>query len=374
MKILHITKKYPDIMGGDSTVVESLEKYQKKKGHQVYILTSNCDEIKKSPQVTKYALKIDALYLDRINLNRIISLFILLFYSFFYLKKIKPDIVHSHSPELGFILSFACKLYGIPVINTCHGVTFSDKNYSFIKRKLEEFFLKYGYFKKIITVNASSLKDFKKSNINNVDYLPNGVDLDEFQKKRHKINKKVIFLFVGRVEADKGLSYLIDAADRLKRIEKNFELLLVGTGIDQNFFQDLVNELNLSDYIKFLGKKNKDELMACYYNADVFILPSLHEGFPMTILEAWAAELPVIVTDVGGIRTICINKENALIIPPKNPEKISAAMTELIKDKELRRKLGKNGRSLVEEKYNWGKIIKDVDKIYEDVLCNSIKK
>src|SRR3989337_1473825 len=118
MKILHVTKKYPDIRGGDSTVVAGLEKYQKKMGHKVYILTSNCSEIRQSLTVTKYALKIDSLNLDRINLNRIISLFILFFYSFFYLKKIKPDIVHSHSPDLGFILSFPCKVYKIPIINT----------------------------------------------------------------------------------------------------------------------------------------------------------------------------------------------------------------------------------------------------------------
>ena len=368
MKILHVTKKYPDIMGGDSTVVAGLEKYQKKMGHKVYILTSNCSEIRQSLTVTKYALKIDSLNLDRINLNRIISLFILFFYSFFYLKKIKPDIVHSHSPDLGFILSFPCKVYKIPIINTCHGITFSDMHYSFTKRKLEEFFLKYACFKKIITVNKNSLDDFKKLKIKNVNYLPNGIDLDQFQKKRSNINRKTVFLFVGRIELEKGLKYLISAVNELRKKENNFELLLVGKGVDQVYFKDLVNTLSLTDYIKFLGKKNKNEVIDYYYRSDVFVSSTLHESFPMAVLEAWAARLPVIITNVGGVSAICIDKENALIVPPENSKKISDAMTTLIKDQKLRRKLGENGKKLVEEKYGWDMISKEIEFIYEEII------
>ncbi len=368
MKILHLTKKYPDIMGGDSTVVASLEKYQKKMGYQVYILTSNCSEIRKSPTITKFGLKIDSLNLDRINLKRIISLFILFFYSFFYLKKIKPNIVHSHSPDLGFILSFACRVYKISIINTCHGTTFSDKHYSFIKIKTEEFFLKYGGFKKIITVDKNSLKDFEKLKINNVVYLPNGVDLDQFQNKRYKKNNKTIFLFVGRIETEKGLKYLIHAVNELKNTDKKFKVFLIGVGLDQDYFKKLVIKMNLTGYIKFIGKKNKNDTLDYFCRADVFILPSLHEGFPLTLLEAWAAELPVIITMVGGIPTICINKENALIIPPEDPKKICETMISLIEDQKLRRKLGKNGRKLVESKYAWESISKQINNIYQEVI------
>ncbi len=368
MKILHITKKYPDIMGGDSTVVAGLEKYQKKMGHRIYILTSNCSEVRKSTTVTKYGLKIDTIDLDRINLKRIISLFILFFYSFFYLKRTKPDIVHSHSPDLGFILSFPCKLYRIPIINTCHGITFSDMHYSFIKRKLEEFFIKYSNFNKIITINKSSLSDFRKLAIRNINYLPNGVDLDLFQKKRHNINRKTIFLFAGRIEKEKGLDHLIHAVNKLKEKEKGFKVLLIGKGVDQKYFQDLVIALKLTGYIKFLGKKEKDEVIDHYYKSDVFISPSLHETFPMTVLEAWAAKLPVIISDVGGVSAICNNKENAIIIPPEDPKKISEAMITLIKDPKLRRKLGENGRKLVEKNYRWDKIVKEVESIYKDII------
>jgi glycosyltransferase involved in cell wall biosynthesis len=368
MKILHITKKYPNIMAGDSIVVAGLEKIQREMGNQVFILTSNCDEIIKSPTITKFGLKIDALYLDRINLNRIMSLLILFFYSFIYLKKINPDIVHSHSSDLGFIMSFACRSYNIPIINTCHGITFTDKNYSFIKRKIEEFFLKFAGFSKIITVDKNSINDVRKLKINNVGYLPNGVNLNQFKNKKHKRNNKVIFLFIGRIEKDKGLEYLIKAVNKLKESNKNFQVWLVGIGLDQNYFRKLVIRLNLTEYIIFWGKKKTKEVIDYYYKADVFILPSLHEGFPLTILEAWAAELPVVTTNVGGISGVCVNKKNSLIIPPKNFKEITKAMLTLIENKSMNKNIGKNGRKLVEEKYGWEKIAKRIDAIYKDVI------
>lgn len=368
MKILHVTKKYPDIMGGDSTVVACLEKYQKKIGHQVYILTSNCNEIRKSLRVTKYGLKINALGIDRINLNRIISLFILFFYSFFYLKKIKPDIIHSHSPDLGFILSFTCKLYKIPIINQCHGVSFSYKQSTSAKRIIEKFCLKYSKFNKIITVDKNSLSSFKKINIKNVIYMPNGVELEKFNEEKKKNTNKTIFLFVGRLEKQKGLMYLIEAINILKAKDSKFEVHLIGEGSEEVYLKKLVSKFDSKKYIKFLGGKTFQEIAAYYTDSDVFILPSIWEGFPLTLLEAWAARLPVIITNVGGITKICANKENALIIPSKDSKKVSEAMMTLIKDQNLRRKLGENGRKLVEKKYNWENITKEVEKIYKEVL------
>jgi glycosyltransferase involved in cell wall biosynthesis len=368
MIILHITKKYPDIMGGDATVIAGLVKYQKKEGHKVIVLTSNCNEVKNSSTIIKYGLKIDSIDLDKINLKRIISGILLFFYLFFYLKRIKPDIVHTHSPELGFISSSLCKLYNIPIINTCHGITFNDKGYPYIKRKLEEFLLKYGYFNKIITANKNSLNDFSKSRIRNVDYLPNAIDLELFQNRRYNVNKKTIFLFAGRIEKEKGLNYLIHAVNKLRKKENNFKVFIIGKGVEQNYFEDLVIELKLNNHIEFLGKKNKDEVIDYYYKSDVCILPSLHETFPITVLEAWAARVAVITTKVGGISAICINRENVLMVPPGDSKGISEAMITMIKNPELRKKLVENGRKLVENNYEWDKMAKKIESIYRGIF------
>ena len=100
----------------------------------------------------------------------------------------------------------------------------------------------------------------------------------------------------------------------------------------------------------------------------MFISPSLHETFPVTVLEALAAKLSVIISNVGGVSAICNNKENAIVIPPKDPKKISQAMITLIENPELRRKLVDNGRNLVDKNYGWDKIVKKIESIYKEII------
>ena len=138
------------------------------------------------------------------------------------IKKIKPDIVHSHSADLGFILSFACRLYKIPIINQCRGVSFPYEQNTSPKRIIEKFCLKYSKFNKIITVDKNSLSSFEKANIRNVIYIPNGVDIERFVEKKIRNTNKIKFLFVGRLEKQKGLPYLIKAVNILKTKESQY--------------------------------------------------------------------------------------------------------------------------------------------------------
>lgn len=367
MRILHVTKKYPNALGGDAITSMNLEKQQKKLGHEVFILTTNCDEIIDKPNVIKFGLKDLAQNWDFVSYKRLLSSLILFFSSFSLIKKIRPDVIHSHTTDLGFIVSFACKLYKIPIINQCHGVFFFYKQTKLIKRIVEKFCLKYSKFNKIVTVDKNSLLLFKKVNIKNVNYIPNGVDLEKFNKKKVKKTNKTIFLFVGRLEKEKGLIYLIKAINILKAKDSKFEVHLIGKGSGEAYLKELVSKFNFKKYIKFLGKKTFQEITSYYANSDIFILPSIHEGFPLTLLEAWASRLPVIITNVGGISKICTNKKNALIIPSQSPEKIAEAMLLLIKNKKMREKLGENGRKLVEEKYNWENVTKKFINIYKNL-------
>ena len=366
MKILHITKKYPEALGGDAIYVYNLESQQKKAGHNVFILTSNCPEILKKENVFKFGLKDSAPNQDKITILRIISLFILSFSCFKCLKKLKPDVIHSHSADLGFFSSIPARLLRIPVINTCHGVSFPDEQYNFTKRFAEKFFLKYGGFKKIITVDKSSLDFFKEAGISNTIYIPNGVDLERFDFKRieRKDNQKTRFLFVGRLEGEKGLKYLFYAVSRLKEENRSFEVLLVGSGSQEKKLLELAKELEIEEYVQFEGRVDMNHIIDFYHQSDIFLLPSIHEGLPLSLLEAWAAGLPVITTNVGGMAKICENEKNALIVTAKDSEALFDSMLRLIRDEELKRKLGENGRKLIEEKYSWDKITDKVISVY----------
>ena len=371
MKILHIAKKYPEAVGGDAVVVSNLETEQVGRGHEVFILTSNCPEIKEKENVFKFGLKDISHNLDRITIRRVISSIILLFWGFKCVRRLKPDVIHSHSVDLGFAISLSARLYRIPVVNTCHGVTFPDKQYSFIKRFAELFFLKHAGFKKIIAVDKTNLKDFEEAKIKNGVYVPNGVDIGRFDKEKsgRKKNQKIRFLFVGRLEKQKGCKYLIRATKILVEKTKNFDIILVGAGSQREILENLTKENKLGSYVTFLGRVGDEKLRELYCTSDVFVLPSLWEGLPLTLLEAWAAKLPVIVTNVGGIPDVCVDGENAFIVRPKDPENIVEAMLRLIEDEELRRRIGKNGEELVRRKFSWEKIAMGTLNLYDEILA-----
>lgn len=368
MRILHVTKKYPNALGGDATGSSNLEREQTKLEHKVFILTTNCDEILDKENVIKFGLKSNYQDWDNLSWKRFISTWILIFSAFSLIKRIKPDIVHSHSAELGFILSFPCKYYGVPIINQCRGVSFPYPQNTLIRRIIEKFCLKYGKFNKIITVDANSLKFFEEENIKNVIYLPNGINLSEFNLKNSK--EKEGFIFVGRVEEEKGIGDLIEAVKILNKKGTKFKIKLVGDGKHIEFYKDKIRRLDLGDYFQFLGRLNHKETIKNYFKSKIFILPSHQEGFPNTMLEAWGASLPVIITNVGGISKVCKNKENSIIIPPKNPKKIAEAMLTLIRNRRLIEKMGKNGRKLVERKYNWVKVSNELIKLYQGLDYN----
>ncbi|NQE53174.1 Trehalose synthase [ANME-1 cluster archaeon GoMg3.2] len=370
MKILHLTKKYPDAFGGDAVIVSNLEEEQTKLGHKISILTPNCPEIRVQENVFKFGLRDKAPNLDRLTIRRFLSLFILFFSGFKYLGRLKPDVIHTHSADLGFFIAISAKLYCIPVVNTCHGVSFPDKQYSFIKRFAERFFLKHAGFKRIIVVEKSILKFFDDAGIENGVYIPNGVDIGRFAKEKTviKTDKKVRFLFVGRLEEQKGCRYLIQATKILIAETQNFVIIIVGEGSQRAILDNLTEENNLGHYVTFLGSVEEEKLIELYCTSDVFILPSIWEGLPVTLLEAWSAELPVIVTNVGAIRDICVDEGNGLIVRPKDPESIADAMLRMIEDEELRMKLAKNGAELVRREFSLETMVTSTLELYEEVI------
>ena len=365
MNILHVTKKYPPLIGGDATVVQSLETEQKKLGHTVFVLTSKTVKTEESPNVYSFGIVDDIYNLDKITLKRIISLISLFFLSFFLIRKIKPAVIHTHSSDLGFVFSFAARLSRIPVINTCHGVTFTDKQYSAVKRMIEKFFLKYAFFSAIITVDETTLPAFNNAHIKSVTYIPNGVDINFFTAipKNHK-EEIFTFLFVGRLEKQKGVIFLIEAVKLLVSSQKNFKVLIIGEGSLRDTLQSHVSKYQLEDFIIFIGKKDKVQLREYYQQANVFVLPSLWEGFPLTILEAWASGVAVITTKVNGIPAICTDKKNALLISKENPQELSIAMKMLLDNRNVAESLGQQGSILVNKYFSWQTITDEILKVY----------
>lgn len=370
MRILHITKKYPNAIGGDATCVFHLEKYQQKKGYKVFILTTNCDEIVANDNLYKFGLCGMPYDWDQITLKRIISLLFFIPRSLVVIRKIKPDIIYSHSADLGFIGSLWAKLLKIKITNICHTLNFPYKFISKVKRYPELISLKYGFFNKIITVDPNNIKFFHNYSIRNCQYLNiYGVDIEEFERVNRNIDlsekrKYKRIIFVGRLDHLKGLDYLIESAAELKNSLDYFEVWIIGDGPYKKHLKEISHKLEVEKYIKLFNTiTSREELFKMYCLADIFVLPSLLESFPLSMLEAWAANLAVVITNVGAISKICKDGENALIIQPRDAKSLSLALLKLIKDDNLCKKIGTNGKNLVKEYFAWDIVLRNLEKI-----------
>ena len=363
MKILHVAKKYPNALGGDATVVQNLEREQTKNGNRVFILTTNCDEIINKKNLIKFGLKDTPPNLDKITVKRLISLIDLRLKFPNILRKIKPDVVHCHSIDMGYIISPVCKKFNIPIVNQFHTGLFMLKDSDNKRGILEKYFINKSKFDKIISVNPNDVENNKSLRIR---YIPNGISLSEFNGQKKKKNIIFTLLFVGRIDKLKGLTYLFEAISQLKSKSIRLKLNIVGGGNGINFYKNMVNDLSLEDYITFSGKKFGKDLKEAYNKSDVFILPSLDEGFPVSLLEAWSTKTPTIITSVGAVSKICTNNYNALVIGSRDTNKITKAIQHLIGNPKLREKLAKNGLKEV-KKYSWKKITWDIEKIYLEI-------
>jgi glycosyltransferase involved in cell wall biosynthesis len=371
MRILHITKKYPPVLGGDATYVAELEKQQLLSGHEVFIIAANSRESRnKKSSLFTFGILDYSRNLDRVNLKRVISLVIFAFSAFSIVKKIRPAAIHVHSVDLGIIVSIVGLVLGIPVFITCHSVLFPYKREFPVRGELDYFLLKAARYSKIITVDSSSLSAFKSKGFRNYLFLPVGVAVEEFPEKeksgRPAVKEQPRIIFVGRLEKVKGLDVLLSAARIIHEDGVDFQLLIVGEGSYEPALRGICRQYGLESCVSFLGPVyDRNKLISLYLSADIFVLPSLREWCPVVLFEAWAAELAVIATKTGSIPDIAEDMQNCILVPPQDVFSLSLALRRLLSDETTRQSLAEQGRRLVEREFSWKVLAKKLERIYQ---------
>lgn len=288
----------------------------------------------------------------------------------FRLKK-EYDLIHAHAYYAAYPAKILHFLRGKPVLFTVHGIALQARGemdsgfMSDIKSFMERitlFNLKYDCE---ISVDSSILK-YKNVN-KSIEIIPNGVDVDKFDKIKTEKTDKFKILYVGRLHPQKGLKYLIRAAKKIIQNNPEVEFHLIGSGSLEQELRREVKETGLSDYFKFKGEVFNEDLIREYKSADLFVLPSIYEGQPLTLLEAWAAKLPVVATDVGGNKDFIQEGVNGYLVEPRNPEKLAEAITEAMENEDLG-EMGLNGYNLVKDNYTWDKVAERVYGIYNEMV------
>lgn len=275
------------------------------------------------------------------------------------LLKEQPDVVHTHLNAITYAVPAAIKAKIKVKVHTVHNIATQDGD------KITRLICKWFYRrKKVVPVALSSLiKDtiIKEHNLDDkaVPVIYNGIDLTKCKvKNSYETNEKFTFLHVGRFEQQKNHIGLVKAFKIFNDKFKNSRLLLIGDGGEINAVKEYVSQNNLSDCIDFLGLKTN--VYDYLFDADAFVLPSIFEGMPITLIEAMGTGLPIIASRVGGVPDMIKDNENGLLTSLDENE-IALAMEKVYLDKEFRFKIG-------------NKALIDSEKFSSNIMaCNYVK-
>lgn len=202
---------------------------------------------------------------------------------------------------------------------------------------------------------------------------PCGINMDKFTYREHynlKSASNIKILTVARLEREKGLIYGIMAISKLGKNNPKLKLRysIIGQGPLKNTLKKLIKKLNLNKIVCLLGPMQHREVIKEMRRSHLFILPSIQEGLPVSILEALSTGVPVITTSVGGIPEVIHDNKSGFLVPQKNPDALAKKIEYLIKNQELCSKAILNGRKIIEEKYDIRKLNKQLVGIYKSLI------
>ena len=319
-----------------------------------------------------------SIFYDIISLLKLVKVF----------KKENPIIVHSITPKAGLLSMIAARIARVPIrVHTFTGLIFPEKS-GFLKYLLIYMDRLLCYFATNVYPEGNGVKkDLIKYNITSKPLSIigngniNGIDLNFFSKKnisndsqlklKNKLNlnsNDFIFIYIGRIVADKGINELIIAFENISKKDVNIKLLLVGSFESEldPLKKSTIDSIFNNNKIIYCGFQN--DVRPYYSIADSLVFPSYREGFPNVVLQAGSMGLPSIVTDINGCNEIIINEYNGLIIRPKNITDLENAMLRMFHDTEILKKCSSNSRSLIIRKFEQKKYWQSLLSEYNNLL------
>ena len=387
MKILHVVPSFAPCFSHGGVVNASYEiaKKQVENGHDVTVYTTDsCD--KRLKFKNNYNVDVDGIkvfYFKNVSNNIKNKLTIDTPVSFIpHIRKTIRNFdiihIHEHRHSLAIATHRYAKRNNIPYVLQAHGSVLPF----FQKEKLKEIFDELWGFdilhdaNKVFALTEVEKEQYLKMGINEekIEIVPLGINIDEYKtlpakgkfKSKYNISlDEKLILFLGRIHEIKGLDLLIKSFNNIPN--DNVKLAIVGG--DYGFkgeLEKLINEYNLNKKVIFpgvlTGENKKEALVDC----DIFVMPSRYESFTTSGLEAMACSKPLILTKNNHIHTWV--KDNVGLICEFDEEDLSKCIETLLTDEQLCEKYGAQGKKLIEDKYDWNKVEKQIMQLYEE--CN----
>ncbi|SFT88282.1 Glycosyltransferase involved in cell wall bisynthesis [Lishizhenia tianjinensis] len=302
------------------------------------------------------------------------------------IKEFQPDIVHTHASKAGALGRKAAHACKVPVIvHTFHGHVFHSYFGKFKTKLFQQ--IERNLAKKSSQIIAISplqkhelTTEYKICSPDKTSVIPLGFDLAKFQlnlegnrtriREQYNITQEEVALaIVGRLAPIKDHDFFLDAIEELaQRTTRKFKVFIVGDGSEYSAIHARVQylkakygcEIIMTSWIKDIAEFNA--------GMDVICLSSKNEGTPVSLIEAQATNLPVLSTDVGGVRDIVLDGETGFIVEKGNLETYTEKLRLLIENDELRISMGQKGYPHVSEKFHYSRLVKDMERLYKQLL------
>ena len=306
-----------------------------------------------------------------------------------YFFKVKPTIVHTHTPKPNLLGRLAARLAGVPiVIGTEHGFYFSGKTGATYWFHLGAVRLGAWLSDAVFVINKDDFELARREKIvspSKLIYLSGGmgVDLNRFDPKtvdgfavRAELGIKPTNLVVGmvaRLSFEKGLREFLDAAVQVAAAFPESLFLVVGPAdeVTPEHLEALTVNLGIRSKVQFLGMRT--DMPELYSAMDVVVLPSHREGLGLTLVEAGAMGKPVVATNIVGCNEAVSDGETGLLVPPRNAQALAGAVIQLLQDEGKRRTMGEAGRRHSEAFFDQRRVFQQVESTYRRLLSIGIK-
>ncbi len=281
------------------------------------------------------------------------------------------DLIHTHGYKADLYGYLAARSTGKPLVATCHnwvgGTTVLE-----IYNRLDRFVLKR--FNAIAAVSETVANRMRVLGISpdKIKAIANGLHVEEFEgcppaalPLRQDRDRKVIGI-VARLDLQKGFEYLLRAVRDLRKMFPGVVLVIVGEGPDRTAIEGMVQEYGLQSNVVLAGQRN--DMPGVYAAMDIFVLPSLNEGLPMTLLEAMASSRPVVATRVGAIPNVIADGENGFLVGPRDSAGLKNAISRLLANPDMGQRLGTHAHDWVKQHYTAAAMAQKYRELYEEVL------
>ena len=362
MRIGIFTDTYPPYINGVSTSIQMLERALRRKGHQVFIVTVNPENMryKKEKNIIRipgiptgiYDYRLTGIYPIRAIKT---------------IKKWNLDVIHSHTEfGIGTFARIIAKQLNIPLVHTYHTmyedyVHYITKGYfDGTSKKIVEHLTKFYCDKTakeliVPTKKAYNLFKEKYKVEKNIHIIPTGIEIEKFykenidQKKLEELRNKLkikkedfIILYVGRLGQEKNVDFLIDNQKHFVNENKNIKLVIVGSGPDYDKYVEKTKKLNLEENIIFTGKVPYNKIQYYYNLGNIFVTASTTETQGLTLIEAMSTSMPVVCIDDESFKNTIVDGLNGYLF--KNKKDYKKIIEELINNKSLLKKLGEQAK------------------------------